>query len=313
MAEISRDVYDNDTGYYNTLSIVNYDAQRVENANVARRLLDEIDTKKYPALSKYLNQRNQTKRYRIMCILDYMRSDKRNSLNPDTEPLFALGDEEDKTEAMKAYTCIPYQRLTKLYKGSNSTYAQVINFMLLAGMMEKYDVSRKRNHYTWLAAEAYKRKRQKGYQRPAIYYHLPKWDEGTLARAEELASDKRRLQTLLNVIDTAGLEEAQRRYDTDRRSKTSVEEARALIDAIAIRAIQANGYITQREIAKQLRQTRRKCLRKLKLKQLVKDYTRTLCDKYGWRYARPTKEQIDKWELRKRNGKPNLSWIITGK
>ena len=311
MAQVNKYIYDRNTDQYNTLLIVDYDRQRIENATIAAHLLTEINAKNYPAFSKYLDQRNHAKRYRINRILEYLRSSDRNSLNPDTEPLFVICEDEETAEAMKAYTCIPYQRLTELYGGSNSTYAQIINFMLLAGMIEKHDISRYRNQGSWLAEEAYKHMKRNGYQRPAIYYHLPKWNQETLAAAEELASDRVRLRTLLNIIDAAGLEEAQQRYDTDRRSKKDVEEARAIIDRIAAQAILTNGYTTQREIITQLRQTRRKCLRKLKLKQLIKDYTKTLCDKYCWRYARPTAEQIEKWNLRKRNGEPNLSWIIS--
>ena len=311
MAKVNRYDYDPLTAQYNTLCIVDYDAQRIENANIAANLLRDFDTKKFPNFAKYLDQRNHNRRYRINCILEYLSSSERNSVNPNTEPLFLICEDEEKAEAMKAYTCIPYQQLTKLYNGSNGTYAQVINFMLLAGMLEKFDPSRYRNGGTWLTEEAYKHMKRNGYKRPAIYYHLPKWDQDTLAAAEQLASDRNRLKTLLNVIDAAGQEEAQEIYDTDRRITNNVAAARRIMEDIAAGEIIAKGYTTQRELIRKLKQTRRKCLRKLKLKQLIKDYTRVLCDKYCWRYARPTAEQIEKWNLRKRNGEPNLSWIIS--
>lgn len=299
MAKVNRYDYDPLTAQYNTLRIVDYNAQRLENANIAANLLRDFDTEKYPCFAKYLDQRNHNRRYRINCILEYLGSSDRNS--------FYI-DEYDREN--KSFTCIPYQQLTKLYNGSNSTYAQVINFMLLAGMLEKFDPARDQNRFYWLTEWAEEYRAHNRHKRPAIYYHLPKWDQDTLAAAEQLASDRNRLKTLLNVIDAAGQEEAQEIYDTDRRIPDNVAAARRIMEDIAAGEIMAKGYTTQRELIRKLKQTRRKCLQKLKLKQLVKDYTQTLCDTYCWRYGRPTKQQIEQWNLRKRNGEPDLEWII---
>lgn len=183
---------------------------------------------------------------------------------------------------------------------------------MLIGMIEKFDPSREQNSNSWLSGMAYEYMEHNKHKRPAVYYHLPKWDQETLAAAEELASHpKKRLRTLLNVIDTIGLEAAQKLYDTDRRIKKSVVEARQILEDIAAQAILTDGFTTQKKLTQQLRQkTRRKCFKELNRKKLVQDYTQTMCENYYWKYGRPTKEEVEKWKLRKKNGEPKLEWII---
>lgn len=284
---------------YNILSNVDYNAQRIENACFDADILREISTEKYPALARLLDSYNQRKRHAIESILDYLQYEARNSLYLETIP-------------DKAQTCIPYAQLSKLYHIGPGTLTWTFNFMEATGMIEKFDPSRERGPWmSWLEEEARKYAKETGYKRPAVYYHLPKWNLEIIESAEALASEKPRVKTLLNLIDTIGETEAQAVYDTDRRIKNCVEEAREILESILAKELTENGYTRPDRLITALRRTRRKFLRDVRPVQLVKDYTRPMCEKYGLRYARPTAEQVERWNLRKRNGEPDLRWIIS--
>lgn len=284
---------------YNILSNVDYNAQRIENACFDADILREISTEKYPALARLLDSYNQRKRHAIESILDYLQYEARNSLYLETIP-------------DKAQTCIPYAQLSKLYHIGPGTLTWTFNFMEATGMIEKFDPSRERGPWmSWLEEEARKYAKETGYKRPAVYYHLPKWNLEIIESAEALASEKPRVKTLLNLIDTVGVKEAQAVYDTDRRIKNCVKEAREILESILAKELTENGYTRPDRLITALRRTRRKFLRDVRPVQLVKDYTRPMCEKYGLRYARPTAEQVERWNLRKRNGEPDLRWIIS--
>lgn len=94
-----------------TLRKVAYDRQRIENAGIAAGLLGGIDTKKYPAFSKYLDGYKHRKRNCLTCILEYLSSSDRRSFNPDMYNKHTLGYLRDDTEfGSKAFTSIPYKQ-----------------------------------------------------------------------------------------------------------------------------------------------------------------------------------------------------------
>ena len=285
-----------ETDQYNTLSLFDYNAQRIENACFDRHLLDEINTTNYPAFSKLLDSYNGRKRYAMESILDFLRDETRQSFYSDQ-----WGDR-------KSLTCIPYRKLSALYHIGAGTIAFIFNFMEATGMIEKYDPART-VHQDWLAQAASEYAERN--RRPAIYYHMPKWDGEILTAAEDLAKDKPRLKTLLNLIDTIGEPEAQEVYDTDRRIKKAIAEARQALESILALELENNGYTRPDKLITALRKTRRKFLETVRPAQLVTDYTKPMCEKYGLRYARPTADQIQRWNLRKRNGKPDLRWVIS--
>ena len=261
-------------------------SQPIEIAGVNGIILSKIMQSNYPAFSRYLDAYNHSKRYRIQCILDYIQQGG---------PAFYL---EGIEQAGKSWICIPYNKLVGGYQGSTGTYASVINFMLLAGMLEKFDPTRGDNAGEWLAQSAGEYAKREGNRRPAIYYHLPAWNEATLARAEELASDRRRLKTLLDMIDREGVTAAQDAYDTDRQEKKVVSEARLIMAEVVADQLNRNGYTTKKRIIMGMRGTRRKCIKAVVLRRLVDEYMRTFCLEYALEYRRPTKEQREKWNLK---------------
>ena len=206
----------------NRLSIPDNDRQRVEIACFNAHKLEEVNSSKYPNLTKVLDARGGTKRARLRQILEYLTNENEKSFYLDNDP------------ERKAYTDIPIKELIGKYGGAPTTYTSLFNLLAVCGMVEKHNANLlDEDHATWLDDEARQHAaRERGrrkirrafYYSARVYYHFPMWTDEVLERAETLASN--RTGTLTQVIDVYGVDQAQVALDTTRGIPQDTERAR---------------------------------------------------------------------------------------
>jgi len=300
------------------LSIPSYAPQRIEIIKFNVTQLQEVNSSKYPNLTRILDARKGAKRRRLTQILEYL-------LNPE-EFSFIADPEEDR----RIYTDIPVAELVGRYGGGRQTYVSVFNLLCVCGLAVKHNPNvYDEEHTTFIDEEAQiHAARQRGrhditrrkYFSARVYYHFPRWTEEVLQTAEERASSN--VSTLTTVIDTYGEEQAQALLDTDRSIPNDTRRARERIDKYVAQALSQKGYTTKNQIMKAVHLlTTREITRRRKIKEgkrikpyegrktvdlepILRKYIPEMCRLYGLTYKQPTKEEISKYNLKDRK------WII---
>ena len=310
---------DQRSGELYRLSKLEYNRQRVENANFDLHKLKEVNLSKYPNLTRTLDAHGGAKRNRLRQILEYLTDPAEHSFILDNDP------------EHKPYTDIPIKELTGKHGGNPATYQSLFNLLCVCGLIEKHNPNTyDQEHRTQLDREARKHaERERGRRRlrhrneysARVYYHLPMWTDELLQRAEALAN--KRTGTLTQVIDVYGADQARKALDTARGIPHDTQRARERIDAFVLEALTLRGYVTKSQImrgvhvlttAELTRRQRIKEGKKVKpysgrktvnLEPILTAYIPELCKRYDLTYKQPTKDQIREYQLQ------NRSWIIT--